>query len=205
MEHPDLGQSQQRLSTPELESAEALLVLGEVIPGEDRATAGQHFWDMTSATLQALAEPPPLRRAAVAEVSERCRALGWTLLLHRDMTGEVRRALAVRDSTAQALLGSNPMGLNQAVAVVRNVHTSQRRLVPVSLAQAASLFERTQSSQPDLPGSSSLSMPHPPLGPHFAACDPSAWETGRPWAASLASAASWAPSDFFSVSGEVGW
>jgi hypothetical protein len=167
MEHPDLGQSQQRVSTPELESAEALLVLGEVIPGEDRAMAGQHFRDMTSATLQALAEPPPHRQAAVAEVSERCRSLGWTLLLHRDMTGEVRRALAVRDSTAQALMGSNSVGLNQAVAVVRNVHTSQRRLVPMRLAQASSLFERNQSSQPDLPGLSSQCMPRPPLGPTF--------------------------------------
>jgi hypothetical protein len=71
-----------------------------------------------------------------------CAGLDAVPTQHRDMSGEVRRALAVRAATAQALLRPGAVSSNRAVAVVRNIHTSQRRLVPMSLAQATSLFER---------------------------------------------------------------
>jgi hypothetical protein len=62
-------------------------------------------------------------------------------------------------------MGSSSAGLNQAVVVVRNIHTSQRRLVPVSLAQAASLFGQNQAPMAGLPSSSSPRGQRAPMGP----------------------------------------
>jgi hypothetical protein len=124
--------------------------------------------------------PLTQRQSALAEISGRCRSLCWTLLLHRDMTGEVRRALTVRDATAQALLGTGSAGLNRAVAMVRNIRTSQRRLVPMSLAQrqvySSGIRPRGRICRALLPSGISAHQGDP----HLATSDPAAQEVVRP-------------------------
>jgi hypothetical protein len=116
-----------------MESAQALLALAEVIPGEDPTAAGQSFRDMTTATLQALALPQPQQQAAMVE---RCRSRGWSLMLIRDIFGVVRRAVAMRPEATSGLTPSpaamvlpNPL---VTTGIFRHQITRERYVIPMT-------------------------------------------------------------------------
>src|SRR3954469_23596727 len=62
--------SMQQPAASEREGAKTLLVLAEVIPGEDRGSAGRFFRNMTSEVVHAMQRPLHQRPAALEEISE---------------------------------------------------------------------------------------------------------------------------------------
>lgn len=122
-----------------------------MISGEDPGMGSEHFRVMTSAVVRAMAEPPARRRAAFTEIVERCRSLGWKLLMQKDSRGVVFRAVAVREATAAAMRRAATVeDTSQDLPVIMFVSDSsysERMLVAVSREEAAHIRSLHQPSE----------------------------------------------------------
>jgi hypothetical protein len=136
----------------EQESAQALLDLAEVIPGEDPEEEGAIYRDMTSATLRALAEPIPQRHVSMNALIERCSARGYSLMFLKDTRGEVRRGIAMRSEAVLAMRreasGGTSTCPHQVLVMRVNPTSSQREMTMVPRQHALQLVEGSRAAPP---------------------------------------------------------